>query len=124
MCYFLFICYFPESVTFNVLQFYTSIFIYFRTDKLPKDLSAQLEKIVIDNPIKQEFTKVDGKCRVKNMDTNAKFSVKQWAKLCSHPDHATPIYESQILPTKLTKKAGKKRKFPLDFKEGSQSSLK
>ncbi|CAG8724093.1 16327_t:CDS:2, partial [Funneliformis caledonium] len=89
-------------------------------DKLPKDLSAQLEKIVIDNPIKQEFTKVDGKCRVKNMDTNANFSVKQWAKLCSHPDHATPIYESHFLPTKLTKNVGKKRKFSLDNKEASQ----
>ncbi|EXX75202.1 Rph1p [Rhizophagus irregularis DAOM 197198w] len=51
------------------------------TDTLPKDLSVQLEKIVIDNPIKQEFTKVDGKCRVKNMDTNSKFSVKKWALL-------------------------------------------
>src|ERR1043165_9315478 len=104
-------------------MFYNFIYI-FRSDKLPKDLSAQLEKIVIDNPIKQEFTKVDGKCRVKNIDTNAKFSVKQWAKLCSHPDHAPPIYESQFLPAKPIKKAGKKRKFPLDLKEDSQPPLK
>jgi hypothetical protein len=83
-----------------------------------------LEKIVIDNPIKQEFTKVDGKCRVKNMDTNAKFSVRKWALLCSQPDHATPIYESQFLPTKPTKKTGKKRKISSALEEGSQSSLK
>ncbi|PKY45824.1 JmjC-domain-containing protein, partial [Rhizophagus irregularis] len=94
------------------------------TDTLPKDLSVQLEKIVIDNPIKQEFTKVDGKCRVKNMDTNSKFSVKKWALLCSQPDHATPIYESQFLPTKPTKKTGKKRKISSELEEGSQSSLK
>ncbi|RIA98904.1 JmjC domain, hydroxylase-domain-containing protein [Glomus cerebriforme] len=91
------------------------------TDTLPKDLSVQLEKIVIDNPIKQEFTKVDGKCRVKNMDTNTKFTVKKWALLCSQPDHATPIYESQFLPTKPTKKTGKKRKISLDLEEGSRS---
>ncbi|CAB5163061.1 unnamed protein product [Rhizophagus irregularis] len=94
------------------------------TDTLPKDLSVQLEKIVIDNPIKQEFTKVDGKCRVKNMDTNSKFSVKKWALLCSQPDHATPIYESQFLPTKPIKKTGKKRKISSELEEGSQSSLK
>ncbi|PKY30609.1 JmjC-domain-containing protein [Rhizophagus irregularis] len=94
------------------------------TDTLPKDLSVQLEKIVIDNPIKQEFTKVDGKCRVKNMDTNSKFSVKKWALLCSQPDHATPIYESQFFPTKPIKKTGKKRKISSELEEGSQSSLK
>ncbi|CAG8501810.1 10190_t:CDS:10 [Diversispora eburnea] len=64
---------------------------------LPKDLSPQLNKILIRNPCQQIIQRdtTVGYYVVRNVESEQTFTIKEWAELCETPEHSTPFPKSK-----------------------------
>ena len=77
-----------------------------RTEELPKDLSKQLENIIIKNPIEQIFMRQkSGSYIVTNVERTRNYTVEQWAQFCRKKHMPPePRYWNPRIPPKLSKK--------------------